>query len=472
MKKIILSLCLAGTMVLAGSCSMKEFLDVKPRGKELATKIDHFIGELNHNSIHVFSGNFVYANLGEELTNYPSPMERLMTQQKEPGVLSFTYDNAPFAGEYNSLEWDGYYAKIYQYNTIIAGVMDAEDGTELQKKQIQAEARFQRAYLHFCAAIMYTKPYNAATAATDLSVPVVTKADTQGSEGYVRATAKELYDWVIAEMKEALPLLPDGYGLTRCYSAPANVLLGRVYWYLGDYQNALTYLNAGYQKIHADSRYKFLSYRTSDKTWKGVKAFYNTYPDPWNNSEMVLVNYISLTDLVNETSPMLFIKQEYVDKYADGDLRINHLTKHAATGGMRPAGRKNFNLMVELPELYFMLAECEARAGSETKARELMSEYRISRFADDASAAIPASVVSKDDLIKFIVEERILEYPARGASVIDMKRLWNDPLFQFKKKNFTHTVIGGDTYTMDESAQLTWKIPYMVKKFHSDWKDN
>lgn len=459
-------------MILAGSCSVKDFLDIKPRGKELATKIDHFVGQLNHTSIVSLTGNLVYANLGEELTNYPSPLERLMTQQKEPGLLAFKYDNNPFIGEYNSMEWDGWYAKIYQYNTIIAGVMDAEDGAELQKKQIQAEARFQRAYLHFCAAMMYTKPYNAATAATDLSVPIVTKADTEGSEGYVRATAKELYDWVISEMQETLPQIPDGFGVTRCFNASANVLLGRVYWYLGDYQNALTYLKAGYEKIHADSHYKFLSYRTSDKTWKGAKTFYNSYPEPWSNSETVLVRYVALTDLVNESNPILFIKQEYVDKYADGDLRINLLTKHAATGGMRPAGRKNLNLMIELPELYFMLAECEARAGSEAKARELMLEYRISRFADDASAAIPASVASKDDLIKFIVEERILEYPARGASVIDMKRLWNDPLFQFKKANFTHTVIGGESFKMDESAQLTWKIPYMVKKFHSDWQDN
>ena len=395
-----------------------------------------------------------------------------MAQQKEPGVLAFKYDNAPFENEYASSEWDNNYSKIYQYNAIIDGVMNAVDGTEQQKRQIQAEARVQRAYMHFCAAMMFTKPYNAATAATDLSVPIVTKADTQGSEGYTRATVKELYDWIIAEMKDALNIIPDGFGITRCYSAAANILLGRVYWYIGDYQNALTYLKAGYEKVQADSHYKFLSYRTNDVTWKGAKTFYNTYPDLWNSSEVIIVRYITLTDLVNESNPILFIKPEYVDMYAEGDLRINHLTTHPATGGMRPAGRKTHNLMIDLPELYFMLAECEARAGSEANARELMLEYRKSRFADDESAAIPETVTGKDELIKFIVNERILEYPARGASVIDMKRLWNDPMFQFKKAAFTHTVVGGETYTMDESAQLTWKIPYSVKKYHTDWMDN
>lgn len=471
MKKILFSICFVGTLILS-SCSMSDFLDVKPRGKEIATKMDHFVGELNHSTLLSFAGNIYFANLGEELTNYPAPMEKLMAQQKEPGVLAFKYDNAPFANEYVSTEWDNYYSKIYQYNAIIDGVMDAVDGTELQKRQIQAEARVQRAYMHFCAAMMFTKPYNAATAATDLSVPIVTKADTQGSEGYTRATTKEFYDWIIAEMKAALDIIPDGYGITRCYSAAANILLGRVYWYIGDYQNALTYLKTGYDKVQADSHYKFLNYRANDNTWKGTKAFYNTYPDLWNSSETIIVRYITLTDLVNESSPILFIKPEYVDMYAEGDLRINHLTKHAATGGMRPAGRKTHNLMVDLPELYFMLAECEARVGSEANARDLMLEYRKSRFADDASAAIPQTVATKDELIKFIVSERILEYPARGASVIDMKRLWNDPLFQFKKANFTHTVIGGETYTMDEAAQLTWKIPYTVKKFHADWQDN
>lgn len=471
MKKILLSICFVGTLILS-SCSMSDFLDVKPRGKEIATKMDHFVGELNHTTLLSFAGNMYFANLGEELTNYPSPMERLMAQQKEPGVLAFKYDNAPFENEYASSEWDNNYSKIYQYNAIIDGVMNAVDGTEQQKRQIQAEARVQRAYMHFCAAMMFTKPYNAATAATDLSVPIVTKADTQGSEGYTRATVKELYDWIIAEMKDALNIIPDGFGITRCYSAAANILLGRVYWYIGDYQNALTYLKAGYEKVQADSHYKFLSYRTNDVTWKGAKTFYNTYPDLWNSSEVIIVRYITLTDLVNESNPILFIKPEYVDMYAEGDLRINHLTTHPATGGMRPAGRKTHNLMIDLPELYFMLAESEARAGSEANARELMLEYRKSRFADDESAAIPETVTGKDELIKFIVNERILEYPARGASVIDMKRLWNDPLFQFKKANFTHTVVGGETYTMDEAAQLTWKIPYMVKKYHTDWQDN
>lgn len=463
---------IAAAAILSTGCDVQEFLDVKPRGKDLATKIDHFVGQINHTNIISVTGNLVYANMGEELTNYPSPLERLQTQQKEPGLFAFQYKDDPFRGDVASAEWDASYAKIYQYNTIIANVMNAEDGTEEQKKAIKAEARMQRAFLHFYTSIFFSKPYNASTASTDLSIPIVTEANTNGSENYKRATVAELYDWVTSEMKEAIADLPDGYGLTRCYSGPANVILGRVYWYMGDYANALKYLQAGYGIIKANSKYAFLSYRTSDKTWKGTKAFYNTYPDPWANSETVLIRYNTMTDLVNETNPILFIKPEYVAMYKEGDLRINHLTKHAATGGMRPAGRRYLNTMVELPELYFMLAECEARTGSEDTARQLMLEYRKSRFATDEAAAIPAEVATREDLIKFIVNERILEYPARGASVIDMKRLWNDPVFQFKKAAFTHTVVGGETYTMDASSQLTWKIPYTVKKYHSDWMDN
>lgn len=476
MKKIYSIISLAAAVILAASCDMevKNFLDVKPRGKEIATKLDHYIGQLNHTSNISISGNLVYPNMGEELMNYPSPLERLQTQQKDPGLFAFQYKTDVFDGEVASTEWSNTYAKIYQYNTVINGVMNAIDGTEDQKREIQAEARVQRAYLHFFASIFFAKPYNKATADTDLSVPIVTVANTQAYDGYKRATTKELYDWVISEITDAIKYLPtvEGAHLTRCYKDVAEILLGRVYWYMGDYDNALTHLRAGYSVINADKKtYSFLSYRDNNTKWKGAKTFYNSYPQPWqSNTEMVSLRYISMTDLVNESNPILFIKPEYVSMYKDGDLRINLLTKHAATGGMRPAGRQYFNTMVELPELYFMLAECEARAGSEDAARGLMLTYRKSRFASDEAAAIPAEVAGKDDLIKFIVNERILEYPARGASVIDMKRLWNDPLFQFKKAAYTHPVEGGETYKMDEAAQLTWKIPYSVLKFHPDWK--
>ena len=472
MKKIYSIIAIALVALSASSC-VKDFLDLKPRGKEIASTYDHYLGMLNHTTLVSFSGTFVFQNLGEELINNTQSMTQLDTRQGEPGLLAFKYDSNPYIGDVSSAEWDTTYARIYRYNVIIAEVMDAEGGTEEQKKEILAEARVQRAYMHFLASLMFTKPYTESTAATDLSVPIVLKANTMDSEKYTRSTTKELYDWMIKEIKESIPDLPIGEkGVTRVYKGAANALLGRIYMQKGDYTSALAVLKDAKDQINEIGAYKFLDYRASGSSWLGGKTYYKSYPHFYTSSECVCAHYYSIYNLVSDTAvPYLGLKSDFVSQYVDGDLRGKLVTKHAATGLDRPVGRQEQNFMLELPDLYMMLAECEARVGSVDNAKNLMTEYRKTRFTTDALAAIPSTVDTKDKLIQFIVNERVLEYPGWGMSVIDMKRLWNDPLFAEKKAKYVHET-GDGTFTAAAEDQLTWKIPHKIIKYHLDWQNN
>lgn len=472
MKKIY-SIIAVVLVALSSSSCVKDFLDIKPRGKEIASTYDHYVGMLNHTLQVSFSGNFVFQNLGEELLNNTQTMTQLDTKQGEPGVLAFKYDNNPYVSDASSPEWEVPYSKIYRYNVIIAEIMDAENGTEEQKKAVLAEARVQRAYMHFLASLMFSKPYNKATASSDLSIPIVTVANTMDSEKYTRSTVEEVYSWIIKEMTEAIPDLPIGEkGITRVYKGAANALLGRVYMQKGDYSNALTVLKDAKTQIEAIGAYTFLNYRTSGNSWLGGKTYYKSYPRFNLNSEVVSTHYLTLTNLVSDTSvPILGLKPDFVSQYVDGDLRAKLVTKHAASGLDRPVGRQEQNFLLDLPDLYMMLAECEARVGSADNAKSLMVAYRKTRFTTDALAAIPSSVDTKDKLIQFIVNERVLEYPGWGMSVIDMKRLWNDPLFAAKKAKYVHET-GDGTFTAADKDQLTWKIPHKVIKYHSNWENN
>lgn len=220
---------------------------------------------------------------------------------------------------------------------------------------------------------------------------------------------------------------------------------------------------------------KLNSFRDNYSAWYNAsKGYFNTFTTLGYNPESLLFKYMTSTTMVSATQVAFhYVKSEYADMFKEGDYRALLLAPSTTDATMkRPVTRQDYNFCGDLPDLYMMLAECEARVGVEDDARSLMLEYRKARFDTDANAAIPASVSSKEDLIRFIVNERTLEYIARGVSVIDAKRLWNDPLFTAKKAALTHPVKDGETYSVTSEDQLTWKIPIKVMKFHPDWQNN
>jgi hypothetical protein len=117
-----------------------------------------------------------------------------------------------------------------------------------------------------------------------------------------------------------------------------------------------------------------------------------------------------------------------------------------------------------------MLAECYARTGNDTKARESVMLLRSKRIVGATEAAIPAAVNSKDLLIKFIVEERLREFMMTGMRWFDIRRLWNDPLFTEIRTNSTHT-LGTEIFTLTEK-RLQLRIPPKELKMSPGLVDN
>jgi len=86
---------------------------------------------------------------------------------------------------------------------------------------------------------------------------------------------------------------------------------------------------------------------------------------------------------------------------------------------------------------------------------------------DEGHEAIPANVATKDDYVRFAFEERMREQFGFGTSWFDMKRLWDDPLFQYLKPLYVHTA-GSDTYTLTEDA-LYMAYPPTVMAWHPEY---
>lgn len=470
-----------------------DFIDLKPKGKEIPTKLEHFSGLMNNTMFSNLSiveqrpdgssapGSepFYMMYMGDELiadeTSYAA-MDRL-------ALNAFRYEADIFNAEDRSAEWNAAYQQIYSYNVIVNGVMDSDGGTTEEKTKIQSEARVGRAYLHFLLAQFFSKPYNEATAATDLCVPIVTKA-TSSERNFTRATVKEVYDFVVSELEEACPLLePRTMHRQRIYRAAGYYMLGKVYWMMGKYDKALTALNTALTATgNSTVIMGLMDYNTKLTDW-GYSPFMaalwgltGSYPNNFDDSNTeVICNKQFNTMLITFAifPPTVYVKPEFMELYQASDLRRAFFCNMSYSGQIYPYNKRIqhmvYTLAGDMPDLYLMLAECKARTNDLEGAKADLLTLRRNRMPE-ADAAVPADVDSRDELIKFTVDERKREYMMTGIRWFDMRRLWNDPLFQDDKKNYTHTN-GSETFTLTES-RLTFRIPPQVMSFSNGWKDN
>ena len=93
-----------------------------------------------------------------------------------------------------------------------------------------------------------------------------------------------------------------------------------------------------------------------------------------------------------------------------------------------------------------------------------MEELRKTRISGDDYMVDAAD---GDELIKFIVAERVREFVGYGNLWFDMRRLWDDPLFAFMKELYTHTD-GEKVYTLTEE-RLTMQIPPQITAWHPEY---
>lgn len=488
---IIYSAFIIGCIISTG-CS--DFLDLKPKGKEIPTKFEHYQGLMNNTMFVNINNSEQNANGSISLGTEPLHMiymgDDLIADKTSFASLdrvslsAYKYEADVFNIDDHSPEWNAPYQQIYSYNVIINGVMDAEDGTYEDKLKVQAEARVGRAYMHFLLAQFFAKPYNKETAANDLCVPIVTKA-TSAERNFTRNTVKEVYDFVIRELEEACPQLePETRHRLRIYRAAGYYMLGRVYFTMGEYEKALIALKEAEKATHnATVILKLFDYNTKLAEWGynpilanmwGIMGSYPTNFDSSNTEVICNKQFNIMTIVFALYPPTVYVKPEFMALYDPSDLRRAFFHNIDYTGSTiwpyyRRIQHMVYTLGGDMPDLYLMLAECKARTNDLDGAKADLLTLRKNRMPESI-APVPAEVNSKEKLIRFVVDERKREYMMSGFRWFDMRRLWNDPLFQEDKKDYTHTD-GTNIYTLTED-RLVFRIPPQVLSFSTDWQDN
>lgn len=469
MKKYII--ILAAALTLSISCT--QWLDVKPRGYDIPTTIEQYEGMLF--GIDPFFLDEVFEYMSFEFTADADSYKNAYATLGRAKCNAYKWEKEIFLPEENSGEWNFPTSLLYPLNVVIAEVLGAEGGTPESREAIRAEARMARAWYHFMLAQFFALPYDKATSSSTKCIPIITTASTVGAD-FPLKTMEEVYSFIITEMKESVEQLPDVMEHhLRIFKASGYAMLGKVLWTIGDYSQALGYLRTAF---------------TSAKEQGAVLLDYNTYlqedgsislPTDWaaQPEYLYLVGTMSrLMPAVYSTyySQALFpIKEEILFNYfKKNDTRlaflngINSGISAYASFKMGDVYAPNVdgmitNVGIGVPDLYLMYAECLAREGYDSEAREVLVELRTHRM----SAADAASV--DGDITIAIIGERIREYLGYGNLWFDMRRLWKDDKFQYLKEYYTHTD-GTETYTLTEE-RLKLEIPPKIISWHPEYNN-
>ncbi|WP_236059565.1 RagB/SusD family nutrient uptake outer membrane protein [Chitinophaga rhizophila] len=436
MKKLNIATVVLGTMFLATGCS--KYTDIKTQGTLIPGQVINYRYLLNN------TGSF---ESGGYLPDIAAADVEIVDSLQQQGINNsvnslyfrncYTWQSPIYENTLDrDRDWDTYYGTIYNCNVIIEEVPGAAGGTPEDKAELIAEALTHRSDAYLNLVNEYAKPYNAATAGTDLGVPLLIRPTLE--QPLIRASVSEIYARIEADLKTAVISLPRNTQYnTLPGKAAAWSVLARMYLLMGNYASAALY---------ADSALSLKS-TILDLTAGNI-------PFRRDNPETIFGKISASSFSWSPTT--LRLSQELLDLLGTADLRYQLFTADAEqTSGAGYTGRiysyerinfENRSIGTSVPEMMLIKAEGLARAGSPGPAMDLVNTLRQKRF--QPADYTPLTATDANDAIIKVVQERRREFFCRMLPWFDQRRLKDDPLF---RRTYTRTWLG-TTYTLEPSS--------------------
>ena len=484
MKKIFLLSAILGAALLSSAC-VNEFLEVKPT-KSSAVVIEtgeHLNALLNNYS------NF-YLAYSPWMVNGTDDLEcsidtYAITGSNKcdvylPSILTYATWNTEIVPKQSDWTWNNEYKKIFYANSILENADKVTGLTDSEREAIKREAHFIRAYDLWYLAQIYCLPY---VSGNEDKQGLVLKTTTHFDEPLKRATLKETYDFIEAELAEALKIdtplekIPgtERWKSFRANKAAVNGFAARYYFYLNDYTNALKYAD-----IALGAHSQLMDYNTDMKTAPPTTV------NIGGRTETIIFPYTfqsgsgTVNDFMFEWKEFMYFRMEedhnwwylpsedllslYDQEY---DLRykyhiIPNYSCYVNVDAHIPA--YVFFWKDRLPggpttaEMLLIKAESEARGGNVAAAMTTVNRLRAVRMDKNAPAdVINLSASSKEEAVRKILEERRREMPFA-------KRLWDIRRLNYNGDSFddvgdiTKTFYDFDLNNINRSTVKTYTL--------------
>ena len=430
--------------LLAAACH-KSFLDQKPSTDLLIPNTMPVLQELMDNTqvmnISPALGEFSADNF---YLTYPT---WLSLDTKEANA--YIWASNIYEGQGLVIDWDIPYQQVFYSNTVLQGLaaIQPDSTNKTQWNMLEGTALFSRAFAFFNVAGLFAGPYDSATAASGLGIPL--RLDPDINEKTTRASVQATYTQILGDLHTAEGLLPAPIpfsNLNRPSRLAAEALLARVYLSMGDYTEAGLCADSVLQVYG-----KLLNYNALD-TSKPFQ-FANNMPE---------ILYQANFPIEGNTLEGLLCSGCLVDtmliaSYAPDDLRRPLYYYEVPSGGYTLNGSYAGLIFpfsgLATDELYLIRAECNARVGQVTLALNDLDTLMSHRVVTGSFTPYP--VLTAAAALDTVLAERRKELAFRGIRWSDLRRLnqegWNITL----ARN-----LNGTPYTLSPNSDLyTLPIP-------------
>lgn len=489
--KYYTKILIGSILLFASSCN--EFLDVTPTTNiSIPSTADDYQDMLYPLSAS-YSADAMIGVMGDEV--YWSNNFYLNQSTDVCVRRAYLREDEVFDITVNPSAWQSPYNLIFTYNKIVNEVRYISGESMGKLLKIEAEARLYRALNYFHLVNMFAPPYHLCDETTP-GVPVTIENNVENNQRE-RTPVYDVYQYIISDLDSAIKYLPNYASLPARFLGSkigAYGLKARVYFNMNKYPETLSALESLFEILNAEQsptglRYDLLDYNDiayldENAPWQGLdpnKDFPRASLEEDANVESVITSKLNMRDPTAGSISFvplnaIFASDHLLRFFEDGDLRQKYMLYDKNTNGEfwdadEPGlWLKCFNYSnagVSLPDVYLMAAECYARAGEAEKALEYLNALREHRIDKDKYVAL--SSADSDQVLRWVLEERMREFIATGHRWYDIRRLWNDPIGSTMIEK-TRT-LNGETYTLTEE-RLAVRIPEYVMQYHPDWKQN
>jgi hypothetical protein len=308
-------------------------------------------------------------------------------------------------------DWSNIYRIVFRANTVLENMnaVPVTNNNLLEWQSVKGQASFLRGKAFFDGIQIWGPAYNASTTNDEPGIPLRLGSDF--NEPSRRAPVGQSYAQVLSDLKLAASLLPDQpLHPTRPSRPAAFALLARTYLAMRDYPNA---------GLYADSA---LAIKAVLIDYNGIDPV-PTYPIPQFNAEVLYDCYMFIPAVLINSSAII-VPQLY-SSYEEHDLRKLLFFRANMDGSVsfRGSYEKSVQLFTGLAtdELYLTRAECSARSGNLSEAKDDLNTLLRKRYK--AGFYIDLGINTQTELLNRILLERRKELLMRGTRWMDIKRL-------------------------------------------------
>jgi SusD family. len=418
-----------------GMMSCDSFLDEKSQDLYVPKTVQDYkeflAGEgLNHGEKNEVSVSENLDILTDDVDESVNVRRKTARDSREPMWGYFTWQDDPEV-DFNltvqrDRSWEVYYHRILISN-IILDKMSEMTGAQDERKDLEGETYFLRAWSYFMLVNTYAIPYENEEQASSAEAIPLNDATGVENQHLKKSSLAEVYKQIEKDLDASIAAFEEAKLKKSVYRpnlGTAYLLRSRVALYKKQYQQAADFATEAIKKSGCTL------YNISDWTSSNKSRFFDVanteimFSYGTTSSYYQLVKYMTAS---NTEKGCFMVSKELLNMYDASDVRkrafyYTYMSRTKPYKYYSGTSKLVFTYAFHLSEAYLNRAEANAELGKTAEAMDDINEIRKNRIPD----AEQLSADSKESAVELIRNERRMELCFEGLRWFDLRR-WGCP---------------------------------------------